>query len=500
MTVISEPKPKYFITKHVVYSFIGLCLLAIGVFPTVLGVLFDIRQSEFMIVVHLIVISGLAFILGLKNIKAALLVLMIFMPWQPFLTMPISESLGGTGVKVLVATKDVYATMLLIALFLKKGIYEKWTTPINLVAGLFLMVHILYALMSPASLLGVAVSFREGFMVIAFFLIGRLSGLSLDNLGWFLRICVLIAIVVATFGYIERFLFTEHTWEMIGVAEYMMAKKGWMSKRHEIEANVPRNWYATFFDKLYRRMVSGIGDPTSLSRYLTLPILSLLFIPLLFHKQIHLRLFLVFFFCGALFFTLGMGGWLIVLGGLMIWSGLNRSRLAIILLPLMAVVLIGVIALLIQYSSSAVPHLMSAGRGLQAIFSSPFGSGLGTAGTKALTFTDQALKGSGESYLAALAFQTSVAGVFTYSLFMYLVANSLFKLYYLGKKQEKENNFLAQYAALGLSLIIGIFMTSLFANSAVSPISAGPSLLFCGALVGLYSWRTKTTQIGSDTI
>jgi hypothetical protein len=113
---------------------------------------------------------------------------------------------------------------------------------------------------------------------------------------------------------------------------------------------------------------------------------------------------------------------------------------------------------------------------------------VGTAGTKALRYSEEAIEGTGESYLLGLSYQTGLLGPITYTLFFLLMAKQFWKIYSITKR-NKDHVTIKRMALLGLSLAVGIYLTSIFANSAIAPISAGIALFYCGALIGYFTWK-----------
>ena len=493
MNTPQQKSRSWYVPRYSAYSLIALYILAMGLAPILTGVLIGLEGSARLAIIHLSTIAGIAFILGLKNIRAALLVSLLFLPWQPLLSMPLADALGQTGIRMLSATKDVYIVVLLSVLYLRNGRKVK-SDRTDLAVALFLLVYLLFALISPANLFGIATSLREGFMVVAFYLVGRFSLLNLNGIRWFLRTIVILSLFVALFGYVERFLFTEKTWESLGSGAYIEAKRGIPETRPQVEYNVPRNWYNLRKDgSVYRRMVSSVGDPTGLSRFLSLPVLALLYLSGFFRKSFKhfsIPLLMLSLLSGALLLTFGRGGLLIVMGGVMIWAVTIRPGLALFMVP--AVVLLLFTLPVLDLQSGSVPMHISHGiRGFQELFRSPFGRGLGTAGQKAVYYSDQAVEGTGDSYLAALAFQTGIPGMLTYSLFMSTIALRLLRISKNARKNGNKNDNVFEMALLGFSIVTGIFLTSLFSSNAVAAVSSGSSMLFCGALIGFTSWRRK---------
>lgn len=470
-----------------VYAGLGIFFILASLVPTFITIFANENKLVWTSIVYICAVVLVAYVLAMVNVKAAILCLLLVLPWQPFLSMPFAEQLGSTSIRALVSTKDVYVAVLLGALFLKHSQSVRLTKA-DLAAVLFVAVYCFYLFITPVGLLGAAVSFREGFMIIAFYLVGRLSKFTWSEVQWFVKVVIVTAIIILLFGYIEYTTWSEIDWTNWGAGEYVEAKSGPFVSRYEIAGHLPINWHTRISGNLYRRMVSGIGDPTSLSRYLSLPLLCLLFIPYALPsvKRISLLwLLIVLSFCVGMILTFGRGGWLIVVCGIAVWLlFLNR------LFVLLAIALILAVLSSPIINSAYAGHVPSALAGFQQMINQPIGQGLGTAGQLALYYSDNALEATGESYLAALGFQTGLLGVLGYSYFIFSLAK---QLWFISMKSRTNGlAFYFPYARLALALILGIFATSLFANSAVAPISAGASLMYCGMI--LTAWHQLLLQ------
>ena len=153
------------------------------------------------------------------------------------------------------------------------------------------------------------------------------------------------------------------------------------------------------------------------------------------------------------------------------------------MLPLVAFFIFG--SPFLDPSGSSSGHVNSAIIGVQELLKNPLGRGLGTAGQLSLYHSNIAASNTGESYLAALTFQTGFPGVFLYFLFFTLLAYYLFIIW----RSSVKNSYLKDYknlALIGLTFAIGIPLTSIFANSAISPIPVSLPLIFCGLLISIF--------------
>lgn len=487
--------PNKKISSLIPFLLFAFAWLLIGLSPAITGAFTRSEPSGILGITHLVAVVTIVAIVSTVSVEWSLILLALILPWQPLFSMPLAHTLGGSGIKMLVATKEVYAVTLLGLLFLGRRKKHRWVF-VDVAAMLFVTVYILYMVVSPASFFTRLVSFREGFMIVAFYFVGRLSGLDQTKLRTVLRIVVMIAVLVALFGYIERFVFNNSTWNQIGAGEYMAMKFGPGNPGTGLMDGIPSQWYtyvggAGSGYKLLRRMVGPIGDATSLSRFLAFPILVLIFVKNLFGKRprfLVLRGVLMFTLGGAVLLSLGRGGMVIVLGGILLWLFV-RNRWVAIMLGVFSLLLMTSTTLFDIQSGSNARHISNLIKGIQVLQISPLGRGLGTSGQLALSFGEKVGEEEKvrESYCASLAAQMGFPGLGAYLLF---VATLLSKLYSIFRKDRVDlNGEIGGMALLGLASIGGMFVTSALANSAVAPISAGLPLLFAGAIVGMQQNR-----------
>jgi len=397
--------------------------------------------------------------------------------------MLISGAIGSLGVKILVASKDIYATMLLIILF-KKNIKRIRLYAVDIAVISFLLVHIYY-FWSTVSLFPRILSFREGFMIIGYYSIGRLLLINKIQLMWMLKIIVVFALFVAIFGHIERFIFSEEIWNYLGALKYEINKKGWV--HIGMHSNlIPNNWFTYVGDETPRRMVATIADAPSLSRYLAFPILILIYFgkvlfPLRIKKPQMILIGIIL--TSSIVLSMGRGGQLICMLGIVIFFIHKKSILSLIaILP--GLLLLSQLNIFNIGSAVAIRHFTGFMQGYNSLITQPLGHGLGTSGGKAVYFAPEEVKEEVvESYFGALAYQLGLPGIIAYfSLFLFMIVR-LFTLY---KRYKNKINKIEIYKIplLGISLGIGIFITSMLAQAAISPISAGLALIFCGFAIG----------------
>ncbi|HBG46009.1 MAG TPA: hypothetical protein DDW94_03375 [Deltaproteobacteria bacterium] len=469
-------------------------LLAAGLAPALCSAFAGIDGAGTLVVVHLLVTAFLAASLGWFNPRAALVFLMLLLPWQPFFSMPFSDALGSTGIKLIVATKEVYATIFLSVLFLKNSRKVRWGYA-DIAALAFIAAYAIYFMKSPAGVAPRIASFKEGLMVVSFYLIGRLTLFSRDDITWMLRTTVAVAFFVAAFGFVERFLFDGLSWKYIGAVDYLESKMDTSQFGSIVINDLPLNWFTYLGNTPVRRMVGPIGDATSLSRFLALPVLALIYMRSIAGRSrvaVPVRLVLLFFLGSALALTLGRGGQVILIGGLLVLIFARRPVVALLIAAPLVLALLAELAIFDPQSGSAIRHMAGLEKGVGALFDSPLGNGLGTSGQMAVLYGKVDVKVS-ESYIGSLAFQMGLPGVLLYTLFFTLISAYFLRAYRLCRRTTES----WAMPLLAFTISSGIFFTSILANSAIAPISSGLSLIFCGAVKGaLDHERAKETLKG----
>lgn len=400
--------------------------------------------------------------------------LLFIIPLQPFFTMPISGYASGLELKLLVALKEVL-TVLAILLFIKKLKSIKIIAP-DIAALVFIVVYTIGFLRAPFGAASI-ISLREGYMLALFYLLGRcayLSGFEIKNL-----ITTIGAVIagVTLFGFVERFIIGEWFWGSWGAVEYLNSKFSDGSVVIKNYGGIPHNWFTFVGDERMRRMAGTVGDATSFGRYISFFVVSALFLPS-FRRQGWAVVFGLTL--AALILSLGRGGMLIGVIGLGVYL-LKFKRYRILTLPgcgALVLVLLNT-SLFDVNSGNSVRHMTGLTGGIDEMLVAPLGHGLGSSGQMAVLYSEVELEGSvSESYIGSLGYQLGIPAVLSYSVWMLALASLFFKLSSLNSSKN-----LKPYCLIGGALILGLYVTSYFANSAVAPISSASVMIFTGMLV-----------------
>jgi len=426
----------------------------------------DINYSFIANIPIILLILGITYYFMNKKILYGLIILILILPLQPFLTSLLSSIIDPIGVKVFVALKEILTVIILIFLIFKR-IKKIKLFYIDFILLVFINIHIAYLILGNEALFLKVISFREAFMIFAFYTIGRLSYTNFKELKKFSEIIIYIGLTIALFGLIERFLFTMDTWNFLGAFDYVNLK-------YEVRINeygFPVNWFTYINDELkIRRIVGTVLEPTSFSRFLSfIALLSLYYFSIFKEKKLRNRkIFLIL----LLIITIGMsrGGLLIVFIGILIYFYNKQHLISLVIAPIFIIGLLGT-DLFSLSSGNSQRHIHGLTEGIIAAYTTPAGHGLGASGQLAVLYGN--ISGDekvSESYIGGLGYQLGMYGIVPYILFNIVV------LFYL-IKYKAINHYLALLIISGL---LGVFITSFLSNSAVSPISSALIFIYTG--------------------
>lgn len=407
------------------------------------------------------------------NTNNFIILFLLILPFQPFFTGLLSSYLNANSVKVFVAYKEVIAIIALLILTLKYLKKRKFFF-VDRALIIFLSTYLFYFLISNAPIMAKVVSLREGLMIGIFYFIGRFLIETKEKLANVLRFILLVGLIVAIFGLLEKFLFDSNIWSTLGAFDYLNLK-------YEIrfnEFNFPNNWYTYISDEIrVRRIVGPILEPTSFSRYIAFITLIALYYNLIF-KSNNKSMYIVFIFLTIiLILASSRGGLIIFIIGVSFFIFIKKPLISLLLLPVVIILFINTSILSLD-SGNAVRHISGLMAGINSMTHHPLGQGLGSSGQLALLYSEidkLAGENQGESYIGGLSYQMGILGFFGYIMFF-------ISYFYFMIKNRKVNKGLCY---LSLSGMLGIFLTSIFANSAIAPISSSISFIYSGAVVTL---------------
>ena len=474
---------EFFSNKNSQFLFI-IILISAGVFPFYIAKLFGIDGIGLLAILHVAIFSFLAILFSVRNRFLYITLLASILTWQALITMPISGALGVIGIKLFIATKEIFVFSAVAALF-----YKNWRKlslhAIDYLAIVFVIVQIIYFLKSSAAFFPRIVSLREGMMIVLFYALGRLMCFSWNDIDRVLRSIIFVSFFVVIFSFIERFLFDTSDWVAIGAIDYV--KEKYVHWNVKLVNGLPNQWYTFWNGELSRRMVGPIGYAIALSRFLSFPTLALLYVTNIIKSNkinfpVQYSMFVLFMI--AIFISLGRGGMLIMCGGIFILFTMKYKKTAMLML-LLGIIVVIKLSLITFDKGNLLRHFTGLGHGIASLVVNPIGYGLGSSGQLAVVYSSEVDDKVSESYFGGLAYQMGFPGVISFYLFAIVTMLTLFKIYLKTNLIRNVCNH-NKKALLSFSTVSGVFATSLLGDSAVSSVSAGLTIMFSGIIITAY--------------
>lgn len=458
-----------------------LAIVMVLVFFALTGMIASTEMLPSSVIFILLFFIGINLILCIKyGVRFALYLFLVVIPFQPFLTMPFATHLSLLELKMLVALKELI--LLLIFTFTIFQLVRLKLYLVDYLALLFLFVYFTALIKSGVGMVQL-VSFREGFMLVLMYFIGRAIAFSGIGFMEIISAVFLLSTVIALFGFLERFIIGDWFWGMWGAVDYLNAK--FEASRIYIQSysGVPHNWYTYIGSEPIRRMSSTIGDAASFGRYIAFSVVAFLYFKPV--RKIFLSKITWIIIGLALLLTLGRGGILIAVIGGGIWL-LQYRKYWVVVVPL-AVVGVMVLANTAMFdlsSANSIRHITGLVDGIAVIKSNLTGHGLGSSGQMALLYSEGGGKGSvSESYIGSLSYQLGLPGLAAYSIWLLYFIFSLIKR---SRKAVYEESIGGNILLFVASLLLGVYITSFFANSAIAPISSSAIFIISGMVVSVY--------------
>lgn len=461
----------YFFT--VIY-FVVVPVLVFGVATNLAEV-----QNIGLLLVCLFFIGFFIFSLWLGD-EYALLTLLITMAIQPLVSAIFAEYSSSIYIKASIALKDIMAIILFLSLLFRQSGRGSFSIT-DYFAITFLLLVLTSFIASDAGLFLKLLSLREVLSILIYFYIGVFITHHYMPMMSFYHGLLIFMLSFLLFSLSERFLFDAETWNWFNALSYL-------NKKFEVGLinGFPLNWYTYITEtQIERRIVGPILEPTSFSRYLS--VITIFIISVLITKKDNYY----FKIAAAFVAIIGVGVLLIAntRGGVLIFITyifasafyyLNKPMklfFVFIGIPLILIIIEKYSLLLSLDSGSAARHLTGLFAGFE--HANPFGYGLGSSGQVAFSYGAEsvAVKVT-ESFIGSLVYQAGYYSVILLSLFFFSI---IFRIHFSGLDN--------QWKAAGISVAVGIFITSFLSNSAVSPTSAGFGMVVCGILCSSKSYK-----------
>ena len=295
-----------------------------------------------------------------------------------------------------------------------------------------------------------------------------------ESLDDFVDFFLSLSIVATIFGLVGTILGREFYF-LCGVREVYFAKKyrGYVN-------GLPGNFVTTFFGKNVNRLVSLYYEPVNFSYFMAISVT----IAFLKRKK---KLFIIFLICEVL--TFGKGGLLLLLLSLLctfiqiIFEKFNKNLIRFMILlgmPSGLFMTIYFFKTSFQDNFGTYAHFNGMQKGLEYVFKSPFGNGMGSTGN----LIGNTAGGFSETGLITMAYQIGVPGTILFSFILLSLANNCFKNY-----QKSGNRFCLLYSYIPFALLL----VSVYQENTYTPQCIVPSMIFVG---GLSNWmKREDTEI-----
>ena len=280
------------------------------------------------------------------------------------------------------------------------------------------------------------------------------------------------------------YMFDDIIWSIINITDYFRTRFSGAHFLVNLDDDLPPGFYTFFGGERYSRFVGSLLDAPGFSRFLVFFValgICQRFKNLSFHgdKKFSTLIILLLLILTQ-FLTLGRAGILISISSLFVIITLQKRYRYFGLFGMIFLVLS-----LIPFASIDVGNFFRHLIGLQAGFSNMtmFGHGMGSGGQQIANYAAETASSIEvrESFLGAWVFQTGYYGFFTYITLVVCLVVYLFRLN-INKIHQKSR---AIYIS-SLLCVLFAFLSSIFANSAMSFYSLMLPLIFLGATVGCY--------------
>lgn len=460
-------KPHYNTGGFIVY----LCSVLFLLLPVLVG-----SGTGVSIVFFVCGLFMVSFFLTVKSPKESYWIQLISIYFAAFLCMPVVKiSQNFAFVSVLSGFKDIVLFGAVLAALIRFRKKEKLMGEWAVIQ--FLAVYVLYFVVSPKSVASLA-SFREVFSLVLYYLIGRYFYGYFISYKKMISAFVFVAAVMAVFGIVERFFWSSELWSIWGASDFFMAKFQNANFTYSLREGLPKHWFTFSGDGFDRRLVSTVGDATSAARSLSAAFVFVLIAGIFSFK---LRLFILPVLSVAILLTLGRGGMLVAAIGLAGWVLLKNRAMGVL-------ASLGIVVAAIFMSSSSAHsgnfdrHVTGLVRGVGAAISTPFGHGLGTSGTMAIIYSsghdEERVE---ESMVGSIGYQVGAVGLLSYFVFFSSILRRVGEGVNVAKYSDR-SEYRMKYCLF--TLLLGVFVTSFLASSALSPVAAAPAMMIAGAYIG----------------
>lgn len=389
---------------------------------------------------------------------------------------------SNSSIMFMVGLKEIGILVIFTLLIIKRGFIKKINS-LDICMLLFLSAWGVSFISSEVNIYARLIASKDILLMVILYFTGRSfngTDIYISELSNKYIFISLFLIVTNLFIY----MFDDIIWSFVNVADYFRMRFSGAHFLFLLDNDLPPGFYTYINGEKYFRYVGSLLDAPGFSRFLVFFVVLGIcqrFKSLSFqgNKKYSTLIILVLLICTQLL-TLGRAGILISISSFFVIITLQKRYRYFGLLGMICLVM-SMISLVSIDIDNFSRHLIGLLTGFNNIIM--FGHGMGSGGQQIANYASEVV-GSGEvreSFLGAWVFQTGYYGFFTYITLVGCLMIHLFK-FNINKIHQKSR---AIYIS-SLLCVLFAFLSSIFANSAMSFYSLMLPLIFLGATLGGY--------------
>lgn len=433
-------------------------------------------QIIFLIIILVFIV--IAFALAAKN-NVNMIYFFLFMVLIQNITVIIFSAYIPQSYNVLfsiIKETMLYASLVISFLLSGKIVIHKNVKLYNLCLSIYLVVLAKNLIITPAELNSAIVSLRFLLVPIICLCIGRNIKITRNEFTTFLQRFVVYSTLLASLGLIELLLLGDSFWQKIGYSLYAVKMKG--NHANSLFRGVTVNFYSwDFSSSPFRRLVSITADPLATAFLIFLGALIILTGCASiknFNGRVNVNLISALFLIATSVLCMSKGIFVFMAIAMLTLAYFKHWLPKKLLYLVTTSVVLAIIYMLVSYSgnsgtaTASTNHVEGLLSGLSA--ANLAGNGLGTAGvtTAMLTGAETTTR---ESYVGTLFAQIGYVGGLSFIGLFLAEGKHLLNLY-----RTYKNKFLI----LSFTCLIGVFVCSIFSESAISIMGTGIYFVIIG--------------------
>lgn len=437
-----------------------------------------------MIGILLLIIWLLIAVYGIIKSNYVSINILIFMCiFQNFILIAIAKYINKNIFILFIFIKEIYVLIICVYRILQKGRITKFQLGNIICIILLIFYGFIYG---SDSITGMLSSVRQMYLPFVFFLLGSVCYKEPKELLSTLQFFIKIMIVTAIFGWIEMALGTDF-WTELGYSSFATLKG--------TESGLsPEGVHGAFFSwdlgRRVRRMASFIAEPVILGQLFAFALIISIFIKNIVKNKIQ-KYIIIIILALALLSTIAKGGIIIALFAFTFALGeeWNKRSLTLLSRSIFFIILSIGIAYVLWSDTNGITHMAGLFENLRFFPFYPFGRGIGTIGNLGYNYGGRSeLIANGESFIGAIIGQAGIVAIIIYTYFYY----GIIKFF----NHALIENWL-RIRRICLWLNVGLLLTALVNNTAISFTSCFIYFILAGGIYGSYQTEAYKIEIGN---